>query len=114
MGSPSSQDLWKTLLRVAWLAVAIGCALELVLLAVSSGMGVLAGLKPFVADLVQKVSWSVIVCIGLAVGSAAGKARDLAMGLLGFISAPAGFYAARAIHKAVTQALAVTGQAPGR
>ena len=109
----SSRNLWKTLLRVAWLAIVVGCALELLLLAVAGGFGALHGLKPFIADLTQKISWSVIVCVGIAVGSAASKARDVAMGVLGFISAPVGFYAARAIHKGVAQALAVASQAPG-
>lgn len=104
---------WRTLLRVAWLAILIGCGLELLLLAVASGAGTLHGLKPFVADLTQKISWSVIVCVGIALGSAAAKAEQAMMGLLGFISAPAGFYAARAVHKGVTQAMGMAAQAPG-
>jgi hypothetical protein len=107
------RDTWRTLLRVAWMAILIGCALEVLLLAVAGGAGTLHGLKPFVADLTQKISWSVIVCVGIALGSAAAKAREAMMGLLGFISAPAGFYAARAVHKGVTQALGMAAQAPG-
>src|SRR5947209_396200 len=110
---PIPRELWRTLLRVAWLAILVGCGLELLLLLVASGLGTLHGLKPFVADLTQKISWSVIVCVGIALGSAAAKAQEAMMGLLGFISAPVGFYAARAIHKGVTQALGMASQAGG-
>jgi hypothetical protein len=108
-----SRELGRTLLRVAWLAIVIGCALELLLLVVAAGVGTLNGLKPFLADLTQKISWSVIVCVGIALGQAAAKMREAMMGLLGFISAPAGFYAARAIHKGVTQAMGMAAQAQG-
>ena len=108
-----SRELGRTLLRVAWLAIVIGCALELLLLIVAAGVGTLNGLKPFLADLTQKISWSVIVCVGIAIGQAAAKMKEAMMGLLGFISAPAGFYAARAIHKGVTQAMGMAAQAPG-
>src|SRR5215831_7656461 len=108
-----SRELGRTLLRVAWLAIVIGCALELLLLLVAAGVGTLNGLKPFLADLTQKISWSVIVCVGIAIGQAAAKMKEAMMGLLGFISAPAGFYAARAIHKGVSQAMGMAAQAQG-
>jgi hypothetical protein len=107
-------ELWRTVLRVAWLSVALGLALELLLLVLAAYTGTGGTTpKPFIADLAQKVSWSFIVCVGLAFGTAAGKARTGVMGLLGLISAPLGFNVARAVHKGVSQAIGVAGAAGG-
>jgi hypothetical protein len=107
-------ELWRTILRVAWLSIGLGLLLEvlLLLLAAFSGTGGHTP-KPFVSDLVQKVSWSFIVCVGLAFGSTASKARSGVMGLLGLISAPLGFTIARSLHKGVNQALDVAGAVGG-
>jgi hypothetical protein len=110
----AGSDLWRTILRVAWLSIGLGLLLEvlLLLLAAFSGTGGSTP-KPFVSDLVQKVSWSFIVCVGLALGSTASKARAGTMGLLGLISAPLGFTIARSLHKGVNQALGVAGTVGG-
>ena len=99
------------ILKVAWLAVLLGVGMELLLLLAASTMGTLPGLKPIIADLVQKVSWSLVVCAGLACGTAAAKAPEAGMGAAGFIAAPVGFQAARALHKSTLEALALAGPA---
>jgi uncharacterized protein (DUF697 family) len=104
--------VWPTILRVAWLSIGLGLALEVILLLLSAFTDTAgASPKPFISDLAQKVSWSFIVCVGLAFGTTASKAREGVMGLLGLISAPVGFTAARAVHKAVKDALGVAGGA---
>ena len=96
--------LWKRLLRVGWVSIALGITIELLLLLLASTQAV-PKLAPALADLAQKVSWATIVCVGLAVGSTAARRRSDTMGLLGLISAPLGFHAARAAHKGVGAAL---------
>jgi len=110
----AGSDLWRTILRVAWLSIGLGLLLEvlLLLLAAFSGTGGHTP-KPFVSDLAQKVSWSFIVCVGLACGSTASKARSGVMGFLGLISAPLAFTIARSLHKGVNQALGVAGAVGG-
>lgn len=109
---PQAPPLASTVLRVAWLSILLGLILEVLLLVLRAFTGTAGDSpKPFVSDLAQKVSWSFIVCVGLAFGSAASKARDEVMGLLGAISAPLGFAAARAVHKGVNSALDVAGPA---
>ena len=54
-------DPKRAILHTAWLAVLLGVGIEGMLLAIAAGSGPLASLKPFVADLMQKVSWSVVV-----------------------------------------------------
>jgi hypothetical protein len=106
-----SSHVGETLLRVAWLAILIGVALEALLLVLSWGFGTFKNGKPFLADLVQKISWSVIVCVGLALGATAVRARDVVMGLMGLLAAPLAFSVARAMHKGAMEALSVTTDA---
>ena len=93
------------LLRVAWMAVILGMAMEIILVTLAAGFGTLRGTKPILADLLQKVSWSVIVCVGLAVGTLTRKMRGPAMGLSGLLAAPLAFLAATSVHKGVVHAL---------
>src|SRR5690348_4050321 len=94
--SRKASDVWPTVLRVAWLSIGLGLALEILLLVLAAYTDT-AGTtpKPFLSDLAQKISWSFIVCVGLAFGSTAAKGREKTMGLLGLMSAPVGFAAAR-------------------
>lgn len=105
-------DLWPTVLRVAWLSIGLGLALEILLLVLAAYTDT-AGTspKPFISDLAQKISWSFIVCVGLAFGSTAAQSRERVMGFLGLISAPLGFVIARAAHKAAKDALGVASVA---
>jgi hypothetical protein len=105
--------LGPTLLRVAWLAILLGLAMELLLVLASSLGGALGGLGPLVADLVRNVSWSVFVCVGLAVGTAVVEARVPAIGFMGLLSAPVAFKISRVLHKGTLQALAVSAGGVG-
>jgi hypothetical protein len=101
--------LGATLVRVAWLAILLGLAMEGLLLLLGTGFGDLLGLKPIVAGLVKNVSWSVFVCVGLALGTTLSKIRVPAMGLLGFLAAPLAFEVSRVLHKGTLEALAAPG-----
>ena len=107
----ASSNLGVTLLRVAWLAILLGMAMEGILLLLSAGLGDLLGLGSIVAELARNVSWSLLVCLGLSVGKAVQSARVQVMGLLGFLVAPAAFEISRVIHKGAIQALAISGSA---
>ena len=76
-----SFDAWRALLHVGWLAVLLGLVMEVILVVLAAGFGTLKGANPILADLVQKVSWSVVVCVGLAFGTTAKKARGPRWGL---------------------------------
>ena len=79
METEKSFDASKSLLHVGWLAVLLGLTMEAILVALAAGLGTLKGANPVLADLVQKVSWSTSVCVGLAVGTTAKKARGSLM-----------------------------------
>jgi hypothetical protein len=86
-------------------------AMEGALLLFSAGFGDLLGLRLIVADLARNVSWSLLVCVGLSVGTAVRKARVPVMGFLGLLAAPAAFEVSRALHKGAIQALAISASA---
>lgn len=107
-----SSSFGAALLRVAWLAILLGLAMEVVLLVVA-GAGGFVGAGTVVADLVKSVSWSVFVCVGLALGTTVARAQVPLMGLLGLLAAPVAFEVSRALHKGTLQALSVAGGETG-
>ncbi len=107
-------DFWKGILHVAWIAIALGFVIEGLLIVLATSTTGLGNVNVFVADLVQKVSWSFIVCVGIAFGTAATRARPQVMGLLGLLAAPLAFNLARILHKGAGQALSIAaGMPPG-
>lgn len=111
--APPAAPPWRPVLHVAWLSIVLGLLLELALVLYALAAGQAGRPQPFLADLVQKVSWGLIVCVGVAFGTTASQAPETKAGLLGLISAPVGFLAARSLHKAVGAALGVAGAAAG-
>src|SRR5918998_3976204 len=105
--SHTRAGLGSTLLRVAWLAILLGFAMETLLLLFMAGFEILPGLGPMVSELIGKVSWSALVCAGLALGTAASKARAPLMGLLGLLVAPLAFHVSRTLQQGVAKTLEV-------
>ncbi len=101
------------LLKVAWLSILLGIGMELLLLATAAFFGKNPVLKPVLADLAQKISWSFIICTGIALGTVASKMKAPAMGIAGFAGAPLAFTAAKALHKSVAEAMAIAAPAAG-
>jgi hypothetical protein len=100
-----------TMLKAAWLSIGVGLIIEIAIVITGWLFGNSPAIKAVVSDGAGKVSWSVIVCTGLAAGTTASKVRGAMTGLLGLISAPMAFTAARAIQKTVAQALAAADPA---
>ena len=117
LSSPDSAEphsnIVKTILHAAWMAIVIGVVIQLILLAVAASSGSPQGAKKFVTELTQKVTWSVVVCAGLVLGTAASKLRAPAMGLAGLLAAPLAFNVARVAQKSTAAALGVVGGAGG-
>lgn len=111
--SAPERDVFKTVFTVAWMAILLGFAVEALLLLAAAGLRTATGPKPFVADLIQKVSWSFLVCVGLGFGNAISKARPAITGLFGLLSAPLAFTTARSLHKGAGAALGLAATAGG-
>lgn len=93
------------LMRVAWLGMLLGLALELLFLLIQALAAHLPTLVVLSADTVQKLSWSSLVCAGLAFGGTLGRHLKVALGVSGLIVAPIAFILTRALHKAMKEAL---------
>src|SRR5262245_50608498 len=107
----SKHALSSTLLKAAWFSVLLGLGMEVLMLVIAGFFQQSMATQAIIADLVQKISWSAIVCTGVAVGLGAARMRPQAMGLAGLIAAPIAFYSAKILHKSITQALAITAPA---
>lgn len=118
LSSPSSGGGTPALLlHASWMSIALGVSIEILVLCVTLPGGSVTGVRAIVAETLQKVSWSWIVCVGLTVGSAASKLRIPAMGISGLLAAPLGFHIARILHRSASQAMGIplssgTGPSP--
>ena len=105
--SSGGSGLGDVLVRVAWLAILLGFAMEILILLPQAGFGVLPGLESVLKDLAGRVTWSTLVCAGLAAGTAASRARAPLMGLFGLLAAPIAFHLSRALQQGVAKTLEV-------
>jgi hypothetical protein len=99
----------RTLLHVAWLSIVLGLVAEAAILLVATYYGKALEIRPILADVVQKVSWSLIVCVGLALARGATRLAAaqgmVLMGAAGLLSAPLAFAVARSLHEGIQEAL---------
>ena len=103
-----SRDLEKTILHASWLAIGLGLAIEALQLALAAGFGATSPeTARILADTIQKVSWSYVVCVALACGLTASGKRPALVGLIGFLAAPTAFAIARGLHKSASQTLSL-------
>jgi hypothetical protein len=103
---------WATLLRVAGLAILLGLLLQLALLLVAAGFGTVAGPRPLLAEACRTVCWSLLVCVGVALGRVAAKARVPLEGVTGLLAAPLALTAANTLQKGIAEALNAAGPHP--
>jgi hypothetical protein len=109
-----TRALGVRLARVAWLAVLLGISLELVLLLVKTLAGQSTSSAVIAAGMAQKVSWSLIVCVGVAAGQNVSRAiQPLAAGAAGLVASPVAFAAAKGVHMAISSALQIAAPVAG-
>jgi len=108
-----SQNISQVVIKVAWMAVLLGLLMEVIILVIQAGFGKSPDIKVIIGDTVQKISWSTFVCVGVAVGIAAGKMKPWVSGIAGFIAAPLSFNAAKALHKSMNEALSISAPTAG-
>jgi hypothetical protein len=104
---------WATLLRVAWLAIVLGLLLQLALLLVATGFGAAGGSRALLAETLRTVSWSLLVCVGVALGRVAAKGRMPLEGVTGLLAAPLALTAANTVQKGVAEAVNAAGVPAG-
>jgi hypothetical protein len=95
----------RKLAVIALMSVVLGLTVQLAILAlkVMSG-GVWPGVS-VVADAAQGVTWALLVCTGVGIGTSIMRARAHIVGLLGALVAPAAVAAAKGMQSLVASAL---------
>jgi hypothetical protein len=100
---------WATLLRVAWLAIALGLLLQVAMLLLAAGFGNDISPRPVLAETLKTVSWSLLVCVGVALGRVTTKGRLPLEGVTGLLA----LTAANAVQKGVAEAVDAAGVPTG-
>ena len=67
----------------AWMSILLGLLVECLVLATRAVAGTAPQLAQTVAELAGSVTWAVVVCTGISLGSAASRHRQRMMGLIG-------------------------------
>jgi len=104
---------WATLLRVAWLAILLGLLLQLAVLLVAVGFGTAPSPGPLLAETLKTVSWSLLVCVGVALGRVGAKGQVPLEGVTGLLAAPLALTAANTVQKGVAEAVDAAGVPAG-
>ncbi len=95
-----SADLRPVLTRIAWWSILLGLLMEALLLLLR--LDKLPQLQP-AAESLGKVTWSLLVCLGLGIGKVLSENRSFWMGLAGLVGAPVAFTAAQAVQRTVSE-----------
>jgi hypothetical protein len=82
----------------AWMSILLGILIECLVLATRAAAGNAPQLAQTVAELAGSVTWAVVVCTGISLGSAAARHRERMMGLLGFLCAPLAWALAKGVQ----------------
>lgn len=101
----AARDALRRILAAAWLAVIAGVLVQLAVIGVRAWAGGVVEAMGVAAELAQGLSWSILVCAAIAVGTLASKSRAVIAGWIGFFAGPLAWAAAKGVRKGV-QALA--------
>lgn len=102
------------LLRASWLAILLGLTMQVLGLFAAAAVGFSPQTRAVVAAIAGGISWSVLVCTGLAIGLLIAASRPVPGGIAGLIAAPLAFTVARIAQQSVGEALGLSaGVSPG-
>jgi hypothetical protein len=97
---PSARSsLARKLLHVAWMSIVLGLCIQGLVMLVERRWP-----SSLPAELAGKITWSVLVCSAIALGTAAAKAGPAVTGFVGLLAAPMALSAARTVQKTVASA----------
>ncbi len=95
------------LARAAWLAILLGLSVQILVLAAKIVAGGQSNRLQLIVDVASGVTWSALVCSGVAIGTVLSRHRAAMMGLLGLVSAPVAWAAAKGVQRGVQSMLGV-------
>jgi hypothetical protein len=95
----------RRVVMVAWLAIALGFAMQALILASRFAAGSHPATTQILIELAQGVTWAFFVCAGVSLGTAIAKVRASLGGLIAAISAPLAMVIAKGSQKVMVSAL---------
>jgi hypothetical protein len=101
------RPLAAALARAAWLAILLGLTVQILVLVAKIAAGGQSSRLQLIVDVASGVTWSALVCSGVAVGTVLSRHRAAMMGLLGLVSAPVAWAAAKGVQRGVQSMLGV-------
>ena len=103
-GDQSSHTALGRMAGIAWLAIGLGLAMQaLILIGQLAGGAAVPDWTIVLASVFQGVSWSLIVCLGVGIGTMVMRAPIVLKGLFGFASAPLGLGTARGVQRGMNE-----------
>lgn len=94
----------------ALLSIALGFAMQGLIVLARLSAGGQTGTAQFVADVAHSVSWAGLVCLGIGVSTTLVRAKASVVGLVGLIAAPVGLALAKSVQKVVSGIVEATVQ----
>jgi len=82
----------------AWMSILLGVIVECAVLITRAAAGTSPYLLQTMAEFAGSVTWAVIVCTGISLGSAAARHRERIMGLMGLLCAPLAWALAKGVQ----------------
>ena len=82
----------------AWMSILLGIVVECAVLMTRAAAGASPNLVQTIAEFASSVTWAVIVCTGISLGSAAARHRERIMGLMGLLCAPLAWALAKGVQ----------------
>ncbi len=101
VASAGAEAALRRIALIALLAVALGFAMQGLILAAKLAAGGPVPGAAFLVDMAQGITWSLFVCTGVGIGTSIVRARAAIVGLLGLICAPLAVALAKASQKIV-------------
>ena len=98
-GNSTLDQRLRVLFGACWLAILLGLGLQILILVAKSAAGANVPGAQVLVDIAGGVTWSLIVCGGVAIGTVATRSVSNAMGLLGLVCAPLAFAAAKGVQR---------------
>jgi hypothetical protein len=83
----------------AWMAILLGLLVESAVLLTRAAAGIAPQSLVALAEFASSVTWAVIVCTGIALGTAAARHRERIMGLMGLLCAPFAWALAKGLQR---------------
>jgi hypothetical protein len=99
--SGGHRKAFRAVVTAAWAGILLGLAIQVLTLAARSMMGAFPMSIQLASAVAGSVAWSAIVCFGLAIGITVESYRPQITGLLGLMSAPIAWAAAKGAQRAV-------------